>query len=418
MGFFLPTETAVIQPGYLAAPVSINAGWNPCWLWLAGFGADASNMRNLVNTRQVAPTGDTNNTFYPYGTEHGLAVRNTAGTSESALNYTASTSVLSGCTELTMVVWLQFKSGGTSAQWLNFRTELQHTLDVFSQTSSSITWGSDWAGAWNGANQQTLSGLNDGDFVCIGASITQSGARFFAQGKLSGTKSGSGFTTSSSSVAIVSGMRLPMFGGVAFRRALSDAEMSALTLNPVKELFNDWYSQLLFVSSASGVTGTMAATNGDDTSSASGTTTVKGTSAASNANDTMAASGAPTDSGTSAATSENDTMSASGTTTVVGTMVATNAGDSMSASGAPGSAVAGTMTATNQDDSMSAAGTTTVRGMMAAQAGNDTMGASGTPSVNGTMAAQNQNDTMSASGTAGPVIPGGTRLRPMVGFGQ
>lgn len=84
-----------------------------------------------------------------------------------------------------------------------------------------------------------------------------------------------------------------------------------------------------------GVSGTLATTNANDTSAATGTTTVTGTLAKTNA---------------------NDSSSASGTTTVTGSLARTNANDSVVASGAAGT-VTGTVNVTNDNDTSSASGT-------------------------------------------------------------
>ncbi len=87
---------------------------------------------------------------------------------------------------------------------------------------------------------------------------------------------------------------------------------------------------------ASGVTGTSATTNANDTSSASGTTTIVGTSSTTNANDVSAASGTTTIICVSATTNADDTSTASGTVGgggVSGTAATTNADDVAAASG-------------------------------------------------------------------------------------
>lgn len=110
--------------------------------------------------------------------------------------------------------------------------------------------------------------------------------------------------------------------------------------------------------SAGGVTGTVAYTNANDTSAASGTTTVVGTLSTTNANDSCAASGSVGGgvSGSVAYTNANDTSAASGTTTVVGTLARTNANDTAAASGFAG-IVSGTVAYTNANDTAQASGT-------------------------------------------------------------
>jgi hypothetical protein len=146
----------------------------------------------------------------------------------------------------------------------------------------------------------------------------------------------------------------------------------------------DTYSNVVVgdvTTDAAGVTGTLAVTNANDTSAASGTTTVVGTLARTNA---------------------NDAVSASGTTTVVGTLARTNANDSVAASGSVGGAVSGTVAYTNANDSSAASGTTTVTGTVARTNANDSVAANGAAgAVTGTVAVTNANDSVSASGTAG-----------------
>lgn len=133
-----------------------------------------------------------------------------------------------------------------------------------------------------------------------------------------------------------------------------------------------------------GVTGTLAYTNANDTSAASGTTTITGTLARTNANDTSAASG---------------------TTKILGTLATTNANDTVVASGAVGGGSTGTVAYTNANDTVVAAGTTTVVGTLAKTNANDSVAASGWAGViAGTLAYTNNNDTVVASGTTpGPV---------------
>lgn len=132
------------------------------------------------------------------------------------------------------------------------------------------------------------------------------------------------------------------------------------------------------VAAASGVTGTSATTNANDTSASSGTTTVIGTSATTNANDASASSG---------------------TTTVTGASATTNADDTSAASGSVGSGVTGTSATTNADDSSAASGTTTVTGTSATTNADDTSSATGWAGiVSGTSATINNNDTSTAFG--------------------
>jgi hypothetical protein len=258
MSFRLTRLPRTVQPQEYAAP---NPDWlarRMSYLWGMPNGSSILRIQNLVDGR-YADAQDSNNDLAPVTTRFGIAGRNRGLTAPNACNYLTTTTALTGAQELTLLAWFVFGSSDDNVQWLNFRTDNQHTLDVFSKTTTSITWGADWAGAWNGASQQTLSGLVDGDFVCIGASINQAGARFFANGRFSGTKSGSGFTTSSSSVSVTRQTRASQLGGAVLRSALSDAEMQAITANPW-QLFDDEIILVPVEASSSEPTGTLDST--------------------------------------------------------------------------------------------------------------------------------------------------------------
>jgi hypothetical protein len=169
---------------------------------------------------------------------------------------------------------------------------------------------------------------------------------------------------------------------------------------------NDWFWRGWPVTTTSGVTGTLARTNANDTSAASGATTIVGTLARTNANDTSAATGTTTILGALAKTNANDTSAASGTTTVTGTVSKTNNNDSVAASGSVGASVTGTLATTNANDTLAGTGTTTVTGTFAKTNANDASAASGTTTVTGTVARTNANDSVSASGIVG--APTGT----------
>jgi hypothetical protein len=188
----------------------------------------------------------------------------------------------------------------------------------------------------------------------------------------------------------------------AFAGKLSVAEIRSLHDSGGLVVFKA-PSRKVWIASSSGASGSLATTNANDTSAASGTTTVTGSLARTNANDTSAASGSTTVTGSLARTNANDTSSASGTTTVTGSLATTNANDTISASGAVGSDVTGTVNATNANDTSAASGTTTVTGSVAKTNANDTSAASGTTTVTGSLARTNADDSVSASGAVGSV---------------
>jgi len=185
---------------------------------------------------------------------------------------------------------------------------------------------------------------------------------------------------------------------------------------------------------------TLAKTNINDTSSALGTTTVIGSVAKTNVNDTSVGSGSVGSpvSGTLAKTNNNDTSVAQGTTavlfsvartnvndtlasqittTILSSLAKTNNNDSLVASGSVGSAVGSTANINNQNDTISAQGTTRVLSSLTFTNTNDTMSGVASTSITGTLNKTNLNDSLAASGTSGtPVVGTGTRL-PLTGAG-
>lgn len=165
-------------------------------------------------------------------------------------------------------------------------------------------------------------------------------------------------------------------------RVLSDTECLRMSTQP-QSIYAPQIISIPWPAASSGVSGTLARTNANDTSSAAGTTTVRGTLARTNANDTAAASGS---------------------TTVTGSLARTNANDTAAASGSVGSSgVSGSLAATNANDTSAATGTTTIVGTLAKTNNNDTSTASGSPVVSGALARTNANDTVVASGAAGAI---------------
>lgn len=143
----------------------------------------------------------------------------------------------------------------------------------------------------------------------------------------------------------------------------SDAELRELSLNPWQLFTPVARSIWVPVAAGGGSIGTVAATNANDTSSASGTTTVTGSLANTNANDTSSASGTTTVIGTLAKTNANDACVASGEVggEATGTVAYTNANDTAAASGWAGT-ITGTLTHTNNNDTSAASGVSVTGG--------------------------------------------------------
>jgi hypothetical protein len=173
--------------------------------------------------------------------------------------------------------------------------------------------------------------------------------------------------------------------------AACDVQTTGSAINPgtfTMAASEEWVAQTLLIPPASSnVTGTAAATEAADTSTASGTETFTGTSAVTEAADVSTASGAETFTGTVAVTEAADTSTADGTITitVTGTSAATEADDTSTASGTE--TFSGTSTTTEEADTSAASGTETITGTVAVTEAADTSTASGTSAVNGDIAA-------------------------------
>jgi hypothetical protein len=193
---------------------------------------------------------------------------------------------------------------------------------------------------------------------------------------------------------------IPLAGSLNI--GLTDAEAKDFADNPW-QLFRAPERRILVPASASGVTGTVAVTNANDTPSASGTTTVTGSAARANASDTSIASGTTTVSGALAKTNANDTANASGSigSSLTGSGSTTNASDTGAATGT--TSVTGSAARTNSNDAATASGTTAVIGVGAGINGADTSAAAGTTRIIGTVARSNVNDTSSGLGATGTV---------------
>jgi hypothetical protein len=225
-------------------------------------------LRDLV-TQRLATSADANNSLYRARGGHGTGARNSAITTPGSAHHFGPTGILHGATEYTLAITGIFKASDPSNQRLNFRVDYQTTLDIFSQTSSSITWGSDGAFAWNGASQQVLNGLNDGDRYTLIAVIRQGGARFFHNGRLAGTKSGGTgwiINTSANACNILSAAT-SYVQSFACRRAFSDDYAIAISANPW-QIFED-EEDYVFVPAAGGGSTLNASASGGDVASGS-----------------------------------------------------------------------------------------------------------------------------------------------------
>lgn len=163
-----------------------------------------------------------------------------------------------------------------------------------------------------------------------------------------------------------------------------------------------------------GVTGTVAVTQADQTSTASGTVAnpVTGTVAVTQAAQTSAASGTETFTATSAASQDAQTSTASGTVAnpVTGNVAVTQAAQTSTATGAE--SFTGTAAATQADQTSTASAVETITGTSATTQANQTSTASGVvgDAASGTLAETQDDQTSTASGTVVVVITGSAAI--------
>lgn len=380
-----PLTQGLIGAINAGAPVDTRVGTVPFVATAQGIGHNANGSSYLV-TNATRPVGSAATIFHL-----GNLIQNTAGVG----GHTGGIGTTSSGTQLFII---QNNNSGTTKPRALIRlvdaggvsTAESATLGAGVSSTAIEPWAATYAGT---AASLTLyrNGVND---TGGRANTAASGAATaLNRVSLGGVDRGTDSFSPSGQITLLS---------LAWDRALSAAEIKALSANPW-QIFKAQSRRIFAAAAASGSTGTVAVTNANDTSSASGTTTVVGTVARTNANDTSTASGTTTVVGTVSVANAADTSSASGTTTVTGTSATTNANDTSAASGSVGDTVTGTVATTNANDTSAASGTTTVTGTLARTNANDTSTASGTTTVTGTAASTNANDTAAASGIAGSI---------------
>ena len=193
-----------------------------------------------------------------------------------------------------------------------------------------------------------------------------------------------------------------IFSVMVYDRALS-AEEHAAAYDPASRwAFLDTYGRKSYFVQASpgGTSGTLAVTQANQTSSASGRLVKRGTAAATEAADTLSAAGSVTHRGTINVTQADHTSVIAGRVIRRGTVAVTEADDTLSAAGGPLAPI-GTVDANEDDDTLNASGRLVRRGTMAATQADQTMSAAGRVIRRGTVDVTQADQTLSAAG--GPI---------------
>lgn len=148
------------------------------------------------------------------------------------------------------------------------------------------------------------------------------------------------------------------------------------------------------------VTGSVAVTNADDTSSASATVTVTASSATTNAADISGGNASPVVVANSATTNTNDVSAGNASPVVTASAANTNANDVSAASAAAGSGAEGSIAYTNIDDVSSASVKTTITASAANVNADDSSSATLKATITASVAVTNSNDISAASSGA------------------
>ena len=228
--------------------------------------------------------------------------------------------------------------------WNHLSTAYQGSFTLFANGTYPTC---KFVNGFTDGQQVLLHGTYDGTTICV-----------YRNGVLENTTAASngvsGVTVESLQFLGGSGGTAPFAGSVAYvswdtTRALSSAQVRAHA-NNIYQVFQPQARSLWLAAAAGGgSTGTLARTNGADTSAAVGAITITGTLAKSNSNSTSAAGGTTTIRGSVAKANGNDNASGTGSTSIIGLLARSNANDSVTAAGATG-AISGTVAVTNRND--------------------------------------------------------------------
>lgn len=181
-------------------------------------------------------------------------------------------------------------------------------------------------------------------------------------------------------------------------RTLSVAEAMALSANPALIFQPTPLGTWMPSSGGSGITASLASTDGADVLNASGALSISALLASTDGSDVLAASGSLAISGASATTDGADSLAASGALSLSGSLAATDGADALSSAGAL--SIAGSVAATDGADAISTSGSLNISGSVAVTDGADVLSASGVigSAILGSVAATDGPDTPSASG--------------------
>lgn len=213
----------------------------------------------------------------------------------------------------------------------------------------------------------------DGQVVATGTLAGALSSYVFAIGCAGHTAGGA-----TSGTAFLNGLVGP---ALVFNRALSDAEIRSISENPYQILRPANDRMWLDVIAGGGITGTLAATEAQDSASFSGSAS------------------APSVTGTLSATDAQDTAAFTGALIFSGSLSATESPDSAAFAGtayAPG--VSGTLAATDGADSAAFTGVLSFIGSLAAAEAQDSAAVAGAFGPSGSLAATDQKDSATFAG--------------------
>lgn len=177
-------------------------------------------------------------------------------------------------------------------------------------------------------------------------------------------------------------------------------------------------SDPLSASSAVALAASLTRTDGSDSLSASGIVAARSTLTATDGSDTLSASAAVQASASLARTDGNDTLSTSATVSISASVNATDGADSLVFTAVGSAQSTATLTATDGADLLSASATVSVSSTLAATDGSDSISAIGTIRIAASLTITDGADLATITATSGGTVSIGQYLGPVVCHSQ
>lgn len=266
-------------------------------------------------------------------------------------------------------------------------------------------WFGTSSGNWTISNSSVDTGFAPaaiGERAVVAARLTAAEFAGFKNG-VKGASRTTDFPTSAGvpfQVKDYSGGGFAFLGDIAlalyYNRALSDAEIAAVSANPWQLFDAPSKTQFPIVAAATGVSGGITWTEAADSTAAAGTVTVSGTAAWTEAADTVAIAGAAQVNAAGSWTEAADTTAIAASASITATASWTESADTLTMAGSVGDSVAGNISWTEANDAATIAASARVNAAGAWTEAADTVAIAASITaapVTGTIAWTEQADT-------------------------